>query len=144
MVADTQPLGGGIVLIDDGFEAGPAIDCLHALRDAGMDVALVGLKAGLVTGGHGVMVQPDSTLDRVMRDAAPTLLVIAGGRRCLNGLLVDPRTHRLAQATAARGGRIALLGVLAEDVRRLLSVPVLAQGRRSVREFVVYLLRLAG
>jgi 4-methyl-5(b-hydroxyethyl)-thiazole monophosphate biosynthesis len=137
-ISDTS-LGGGIILIGDGFEEGSAIDCLHALRDAGAETSLVGLTAGLVTGSRGIVVQPDLSLDRVMRDAPPRLIVIGGGRH-LSALLVDPRVHRLARSTSQRGGQIAILTVAADEAQRVLRVPLLAIGRLPVREFVDCLL----
>ena len=143
MATSDTPLGGGIILIGDGFEEGPAIDCLHALRDAGAETSLVGLTAGLVTGSRGIVVQPDLSLDRVMRDALPRLIVIGGGGRCLNVLLVDPRVHRLVRATSQSGGRIAILIAAADDARRALRVPVIVKGSLPVREFVQRLLRMS-
>jgi 4-methyl-5(b-hydroxyethyl)-thiazole monophosphate biosynthesis len=137
------PLGGGIVLIGDGFEEGSAIDCLHALRDAGAETALVGLTAGLVTGSRGIVVQPDLSLDRVVRESVPRLIVIGGGGRCLNVLLVDPRVHRLVRVAARRGGQIAILSSAADEAQRVLRVPLIAKGLLPVREFVARLLRLS-
>lgn len=140
MATSETPLGGGIVLIGNGFEEGTAIDCLHALRDAGTETALVGLTAGLVTGSRGIVVQPDLSLDRVMRGALPRLIVIGGGGRCLNVLLVDPRVHRLVRITARRGGQIAILTAAADEAQLVLRVPLRAKGRLPVREFVNLLL----
>lgn len=143
MATNETPLGGGIVLIGDGFDEASAIDCLHALRDAGAETALVGLAAGLVAGSRGIVVQPDLSLDRVMRHTLPRLIVIGGGGRCLNVLLVDPRVHRLVRITARHGGRIAILTAAADEAQRVLRVPLLAKGRLPVREFVNRLLFLS-
>lgn len=143
MATSETPLGGGMVLIGEGFEEGTAIDCLHALRDAGAETSLVGLTAGLVTGSRGIVVQPDLSLDRVMRDTMPRLIVIGGGGRCLNVLLVDPRVHRLVRITARHGACIAILSSAADEAQRVLRVPLIVKGRLPVREFVDRLLRLS-
>ena len=69
----------GLVLVADSFEEETAIACVRALRDAGMAVTLVGLKAGPVTGSRGITVQADLSLEQV----AATHCAVAGTRLLL-------------------------------------------------------------
>lgn len=130
----------GLVLVADGFDEQTAICCVRAFRDAGIAVSLVGLGAGLVTGNRGISLHPDLSLDEVQPDVASTLVVIPGGRRSTASLLTDPRAHHLVEATAAGGGRIAVLGTAVEGAERLLRVPWIRQGPLTVPQLLAELL----
>jgi putative intracellular protease/amidase len=131
----------GLVLVADGFDEQTAICCIRAFRDAGIAVALVGLPAGLVTGNRGISLHPDLSLDEVQPDVTSTLVVIPGGRRSAASLLTDPRVHQIVEATAAGGGKIAVLGTAVEGAERLLRVPLCLQGDLTNREFLAQLVQ---
>lgn len=139
----TQPAARtqrGLVLVADGFNEQTAICCVRALRDAGIAVALVGLPAGLVTGNRGITLHPDLSLDELPLDVASALVVIPGGRRSATALLTDPRVHHLVEATAASGGKVAVLGTAVEGAERLLRVPWIRQGTLTVHQLIAELL----
>lgn len=131
----------GLVLVADSFEEETAIACVRALRDAGMAVTLVGLKAGPVTGSRGITVQADLSLEQVALADIPSLIVLPGGRRSAAAVLADPRVHRLAKATVATGGQVAVLSTAVEAAERLLQVPLIPQGELPVQEFIGGLLK---
>lgn len=66
------------ILLGEGFEESEAIIPADLLRRAGVEVALVGLDGPMVTGGHGITVQADLTLEQV-NDEAMEMLVLPGG-----------------------------------------------------------------
>jgi len=66
------------ILLAEGFEEMEALAPADLLRRAGIDVALVGLDATAVTGGHGITVTTDLTLDQV-RLVPTDMLVLPGG-----------------------------------------------------------------
>jgi hypothetical protein len=69
---------------------------LTTLRQAGLAVNLVGLRSRRVSGAHGLVIVPDTSLDRMLRDSAPILaLILPGGAGYLARLRVDPRVSTL-------------------------------------------------
>ena len=66
------------ILLGEGFEESEALVPADLLRRAGVEVALVGLDGEEVTGGHGVTVKADVTLDQVDAEEMK-MLVLPGG-----------------------------------------------------------------
>lgn len=130
----------GLVLVADGFDEPATICCVRTFRDAGLAIALVGLPGGPVTGNRGITLHPDMSLDRALQEDTATLIVIPGGRRSAMALLTDPRVHHLMQATAASGGKVAVLGRAVEGAERLLRVPWIRQGTLTVHQLIAELL----
>jgi putative intracellular protease/amidase len=98
-----------LVLIAPGFEEATTIRCLDQMRQACLQVSLVALSAGLVTGWHGLSVQSDLTLDQVNANEPCKMVVLPGGQMCATALLTDPRVHRLLNTVIAQDGVVAVL-----------------------------------
>jgi putative intracellular protease/amidase len=109
-----------LLFIGDGFDEKEALNCLYALRDAGLGVDLVGLVPGLITGDRGLTVQGDLTLDQITPEDDYARLIIAGGRSCATALLADPRVHRIIDAAQGRNAQIVALASAAPVVTHLL------------------------
>ena len=56
------------ILLGNGFEESEALVPADLLRRAGVKVTLVGLDSLQVTGGHGIVLTADATLDQVEPD----------------------------------------------------------------------------
>ncbi len=67
------------ILLGEGFEECEALVPADLLRRAGATVALVGLEGLEVTGGHGITVKADITLDQVDEDEMEMLVLPGGG-----------------------------------------------------------------
>lgn len=66
------------ILLGTGFEETEALAPADILRRGGVDVALTGIGGGAVTGGHGITVVCDKTVEEVSLDAGD-MVVIPGG-----------------------------------------------------------------
>lgn len=67
------------ILLGEGFEESEALVPADLLRRAGAQVALVGLDDLEVTGGHGITVKADITLDQVDEERMEMLVLPGGG-----------------------------------------------------------------
>ncbi len=67
------------ILLGEGFEESEALVPANLLRRAGAEVALVGLDTLEVTGGHGITVKADVTLDQVDEEKMKMLVLPGGG-----------------------------------------------------------------
>ena len=123
--------------------------CMKRLRAAGIEVRLVGLTAGLMTGIHGLTVRPDITLADLRTRKEYRLVIAPGCIQSALSLLVDPRVHELMAATMKAGGRVAVMGeaeeafVQAGRLELLARPGVVAQGKRETNDFVSLLVKLA-
>jgi hypothetical protein len=87
-----------ILLLADGFDEAAVSIILTNLRQAGLAVNLVGLRSRRVSGAHGMIVVPNTSLDRVLEISSPILaLILPGGASHLTRLRVDPRVSTLLQ-----------------------------------------------
>lgn len=66
------------VLLGTGFEETEAIAPVDLLRRAGVEVITVGLNGKYITGGHGITVAADITVEE-MNPAAAEMIMIPGG-----------------------------------------------------------------
>ena len=66
------------ILLGEGFEESEALVPADLLRRAGLKVCLVGLHSLQVTGGHGITVTADTTLDQLSPEDLK-MLVLPGG-----------------------------------------------------------------
>jgi hypothetical protein len=99
-----------ILLLADGFDEAAVGIILTALRQEGLAVSLVGLRAKRVSGAHGLVIVPDTSLDRFLEVAAPiAALILPGGSNHLARLKVDPRVEVLLKRSVAE--KAILVGV---------------------------------
>lgn len=97
-----------LVPLAPGFEELEAVTVVDLLRRAGVEVVTAGLADGPVRASRGVVVVPDTTLDRVADDDFD-MIVLPGGLPGADHLNADPRIHRILRRTAAAGGYTAAI-----------------------------------
>jgi len=97
-----------LVPLAPGFEELEAVTVIDLLRRAGVEVVTAGLADGPVRASRGVVVVPDTTLDRVADDDFD-MIVLPGGLPGADHLNADPRIHRILRRTAAAGGYAAAI-----------------------------------
>jgi hypothetical protein len=87
-----------ILLLADGFDEGAVSIVSIVLRQAGLLVNLAGLRANRVRGAHGLVIVPNTTLERVLESSSPILaLILPGGTGHRARLRADPRVKTLLQ-----------------------------------------------
>ncbi len=124
------------------------------MRAASLAVSVVGLTAGLITGKHGLALQPDYSLNewqqQTRTEPPPTLLILPGGRRSATALSSDPRVHRLLTATQCEGGFVATLAAEPYPLETLIkrlpqhasSGHFFQRGQQSLQSFIQQLIEL--
>lgn len=90
------------ILLGEGFEETEAIVPADLLRRAGVEVALVGVDGPIVTGGHGISIQADLTLDQV-DDESMEMLVLPGGMGGVAAIQMNLFATALIQKAYDRG-----------------------------------------
>lgn len=73
------------ILLGEGFEEVEAIAPCDILRRAGVDVQLVGLNGSLISGGHGIRVCADITIDEIDFNQME-MIVLPGGMGGVNSI----------------------------------------------------------
>lgn len=76
------------ILLADGFEEMEALVPADLLRRAGVPVALVGLDAPVITGGHGISVTADLLLEQASAEEMD-MLVLPGGTGGVESMQMD-------------------------------------------------------
>jgi 4-methyl-5(b-hydroxyethyl)-thiazole monophosphate biosynthesis len=66
-----------IVILANGFEEVEAITPADFLQRAGVDVILVGIDGGSIRGSHGIIVEPNTSIESAPNDA--DCIIIPGG-----------------------------------------------------------------
>lgn len=96
------------ILLGEGFEEAEALVPTDLLRRSGAEVRLVGLESLTVTGGHGIPVVADMTLDQVsMEDMS--MLVLPGGVGGVASIQMDVFAIALIQKAYDRGCYLAAI-----------------------------------
>lgn len=90
------------ILLAEGFEEIEALVPADLLRRAGIDVNLVGVDGRTVTGGHGITVQADVTLQGIRAEELE-MLVLPGGGTGVRNLQANLNVLTLIQK-AEQGG----------------------------------------
>ena len=96
------------ILLADGFEEIEALAPFDALIRAGVETELVGVTGPTVTGGHGVAVQTNHTIDEIDAAAAEAVLV-PGGLKGVQNLLASPAALNAIQAACEAGKKIGAI-----------------------------------
>jgi 4-methyl-5(b-hydroxyethyl)-thiazole monophosphate biosynthesis len=97
-----------LVPLAEGCEELEAITVIDLLRRAEVEVISAGLAAEPVTCSRGVVIMPDTTLEKVLDDRFD-MIVLPGGLPGADYLDKDSRIHRLLQKTQQQGGYIAAI-----------------------------------
>lgn len=96
------------VLLADGFEEMEAVVPTDLLRRAGLETAFVALEELSVTGGHGITVTADLTLDEADAEAM-TMLVLPGGKMGVDSIQMNLFAMGLIQTAFDRGCYVAAI-----------------------------------
>lgn len=96
------------ILLGEGFEEAEAVVTADLLRRAGVEVALVGLDGPAVTGGHGITVNADLTLEQVDVDELQ-MLVLPGGVGGVESIQMNLFAMALIQRAGDKGCYLAAI-----------------------------------
>ena len=96
------------ILLGNGFEESEALVPADLLRRAGVKVTLVGLDSLQVTGGHGIVLTADATLDQVEPDQL-RMLILPGGLGGVEAISGDMRAQGLIQHCYDQGCWLAAI-----------------------------------
>lgn len=91
-----------MVLLAEGFEEVEFVTIVDILRRAGLEVTVVGLKAGPIDGSHGVKVMPDASVDSINGDQFDGV-VLPGGYPGFVNLGDDERVLKLVREMSLSG-----------------------------------------
>lgn len=114
MSPDPEPAGSTaagprlLVPLAPGFEEVEAVAIIDVLRRAEVEVVVAGLEHGLITGSHGIAIQPDAALGDLDLDSFEAL-VLPGGLPGTDHLETDERIVRLTQRLAGEGAPTAAI-----------------------------------
>ena len=97
------------ILISNGFNESDVAYCLSQLRMAGLSTSLIGAIDNTIYSRHGLQVRPDKSLNSLGKESHFSLLIIPGGRECVNNLLTLPGFHTQLERNGRNGGYIAIL-----------------------------------
>lgn len=97
-----------MVLLAEGFEEVEFVTIVDVLRRAGMDVTVVGLKAGPIDGSHGVKVMSDALVDNITADQFDSV-VLPGGYPGFVNLGEDERVLELLREMNLSGKYITAI-----------------------------------
>ncbi|MCA9967897.1 MAG: DJ-1/PfpI family protein [Anaerolineales bacterium] len=95
------------ILLTAGYDDEFALSAVARMRDAGLPAYLISPSSNPIRGTHGIIVQPDHTLDEVYKQDCFQMVVFPGNRQCITTLLADPRTHTLVTNTLQASGYVA-------------------------------------
>ncbi|MFH1791995.1 MAG: DJ-1 family glyoxalase III [Candidatus Omnitrophota bacterium] len=95
-----------VVILADGFEEIEAVTCVDVLRRASVEVVVAGLGAKH-TGSRGLIVTPDTTIDRIEPDF--DAVVLPGGMPGATNLAASEPARKLITDTAKKGGIVAAI-----------------------------------
>jgi len=73
-----------VVPLAEGFEEIEFSTVVDILRRAGIDVAVAGLKEGIIDGARGVRVTPDTLIDKVSADNFDVVILVGGNPGYIN------------------------------------------------------------
>lgn len=96
------------VLFAPGFEEAEALTIVDILRRANLPAETVGVGGREITGGHGITLKTDKTLEDVSADSLE-MAVIPGGYPGVDHLLESPETLALLREMDAKGKRLAAI-----------------------------------
>lgn len=109
------------IILGNGFEESEAIVPCDLLRRAGAKVALVGIGGYEITGGHGIIVRADRTVEETELTAADMLVLpgglggvesIRGCRKVLDAVKTLANSDRYVAAICAAPTILGALGLL--------------------------------
>lgn len=96
------------ILLGRGFEESEALVPADLLRRAGVDVALTALQGQEVTGGHGITVKADLSLDQ-LGPAQVEMVFLPGGLGGVDAISACPKALELVHAVHSQGRYVAAI-----------------------------------
>ena len=96
------------VLFGTGFEEIEAVTPCDLLRRAGIEVRLIGVDGKIVTGGHGIAIECDGTLEDVDL-AQREMIVLPGGSVGVASLRASEQALELVRAFSDAGKYVAAI-----------------------------------
>lgn len=114
------------VLLAEGFEEIEAVTVVDLLRRAGVEVRVLGLAEGPVTGAHGLVIGTDAPLS-ARGDRPYDLVVLPGGQPGSRHLAADPGVLALVREQDAAGRWLAAICA----APTVLSAAGVLRGRRA-------------
>lgn len=115
------------ILLGAGFEESEALVPADLLRRAGVEVALTALKGQVVTGGHGITVEADLSIDQIEPDTIE-LIFLPGGLGGVEAISSCPRALSLIRQLHEQGRYIAAICA----APTVLAALGLLEGRKAV------------
>lgn len=97
-----------LIPLAQGCEELEAVTLIDLLRRAGIEVVTAGLDEEPVTASRGVVLIPDTQLDKVLHQHFD-MIILPGGQPGSDHLEKDPRIHELLTRTNQQGGYIAAI-----------------------------------
>lgn len=113
------------VLFAPGFEEAEALTIVDILRRANLPAETVGVAGNEITGGHGITLRTDRTLEEISADTL-TMAVLPGGCPGVDRLLESAETLALLREMNSQGKWIAAICA----APRVLEKAGLVKGRR--------------
>ena len=95
------------LLLADGFEEVEAITPADFLRRAGVDVGLVGIGGGVITGGHGIAVKADIRIEEILE--IPEGVVVPGGMPGAENVAASEKALELIRDAFGAGKLVAAI-----------------------------------
>lgn len=106
-----------ILLIADGFDEPTVSILVSVLREAGLPLILVGLRAGPVSSTHGLTLVPDKSLEQILEKPSPiSALILPNQAAYSTRLRNDPRVGALLQRCIEVGAVLVGVGMDREDL----------------------------
>ncbi|PWM47718.1 MAG: DJ-1 family protein [Clostridiales bacterium] len=87
------------ILLADGFEEAEALVPCDMLRRAGFDAVLCGITAGVITGAHGIRIEPDINIADISLPQIEAV-ILPGGMPGASNIDECPDTDRILQYVA--------------------------------------------
>lgn len=115
-----------LVLLAPGFEDLEAVTTIDILRRAGLQVHVIALREGQVTGSRGTTVSVESNLGLIEPDRVFDAIVLPGGQPGANNLAADQRVLKRLQEQSVAGRWI---GAICAAPKALAAAGIL-KGRR--------------
>ena len=136
------------VLLAPGFEEGTAVFCADKLRNAGLPVSLIGTSSQPIKGTHGIIIQPDKSINDIEPEHSYRIVVVSGGRQHISASMVDPRIYRLLRKTIETNGFVAPIARAKEFLEDIGfadsdSPFIISDNGKELQEFVNELIQLA-
>lgn len=98
-----------LVPLAHGCEELEAVTLVDVLRRGGIEVVAAGLEDGPVKGSRGVVLVPDTTLDKALEAGDFDMVALPGGMGGTHALANDPRVEKLLHHLAAEGKWVAAI-----------------------------------